>query len=175
MTGYSQVVAAVNPDGTDINSVTVNTNVVNLPAVQPVNDNGGSLTIDGSVGITGQPIQVTMAATAPPSSADIRAGALSANGTLLTVPAGRIWRGSISLSASITVAGNASCSVSVSGAGAIPTGVVHQVACQGLALTALSNSNTISDVYIYGGSAGATVSFAAGAGSTFGQATGILL
>lgn len=187
MTGYSSTVAAVNPDGTDITSRTVTTSVSNFPAVQPVNDNGGSLTVDGSVSvsnfpstqnvaITGQPVGVTETA---PAAADIRNGALTATGTLFTVPAGRTFRGSVSLSSTITVAGNGGCSVAsanTGGGSGATTGTVHQLALQGLALTVAAVANTTTDVYIYGGTNGATVTFTQGAaGTQAAQANGRLL
>lgn len=129
-----------------------------------------------NVAITGQPVLIKES---PPAAADIRSGAATATGTLLTVPAGRVWRGSMSLSASVTVAGNGSCSISSANTGGgtgATTGTLHQIALNGLALTVAANSNTISDVYVYGGTNGATVTFTQGAaGNTMGQANGILL
>lgn len=106
---------------------------------------------------------------AAPAAADIMVGARTTTGTVFTVPAGRIWRGSISLAASISVAGNATCSVS---AGA----VIHQLPLVGLALVAVSSANTLDNVYISGGAGGQAVTFAAGAsGNTAVSAAGILL
>lgn len=133
------------------------------------------VTVEGSVSITGQ----VATREAAPASGDIRTGAATSTGTLFSVPAGRIWKGSLSLSSSVTVAGNGSCSISsadTGGGSGATTGTLHQISCQGLALTVASNSNTISDVHVYGGTNGATVSFTQGAaGTTMGQANGILL
>lgn len=110
-----------------------------------------------------------------PVVGDCLFGSRTSTGTVLTVPAGRFWHGSVSLSANITIAGNASCSVSVASTGG-SNGTIHALQCQGLALTALSSANTLSDVWLSGGTSGATVTFTSGAaGSSSGQASGVLL
>lgn len=107
----------------------------------------------------------------PPASGDILFGSRATTGTLFTVPAGRVWKGSISLSASIGVAGNAACSVS-----AATGGLIHQLPLNGLALVVASNANTLDNVYIHGGAGGNVVTFTAGAaGSTAASASGRLL
>lgn len=111
-----------------------------------------------------------------PDPADIVGASRTSTGTLYTVPAGRTFKGSLSLSCSISVAGNNQPSISVSGASAAPSGTIHQIIAIGLALTAVTNSNSMGDVYIYGGSGGATVTFTAGAsGTSTGQIAGRLL
>lgn len=51
--------------------------VTNLPAVQPVNDNGGSITVDGTVGISG-----TVPVTGPVTNTELRAVPLPVSGTV---------------------------------------------------------------------------------------------
>lgn len=105
----------------------------------------------------------------PPDPADIMFASRTTTGTLFTVPAGRIWKGSVSLAASISVAGNATCSVSAGAA-------IHQLPLVGLALVAVSSANTVSDVYISGGASGQAVTFTAGTnGNTAASAAGVLL
>lgn len=141
--------------------------VSNFPATQPVS---GSVSVSGTVAVSSVP------ASSAPASSDIKGGSATATGTLFTVPAGRVFRGSASLSASISVAGNCQPSISVTGTGVVPTGVVHQIGVTGLALSVAANANTIDNLYIYGGSSGATVTFNAGAsGQSAGQVVGILL
>jgi hypothetical protein len=111
-----------------------------------------------------------------PASADIVGAQKTSTGTLYTVPAGRVFRGSLEVSCSISVAGNAQPVISVSGTGVTPTGNLLQCEAVGLALTTVANSSTISNVYIHGGTSGATVTFtAAASGSSSGSITGRLL
>lgn len=61
-----------------------------------------------------------------PAAADILNGQINAIGTIITIPAGRTWRGSITIAGSVSVApGGAAVvavpNVKVNGAGAVPT------------------------------------------------------
>lgn len=106
---------------------------------------------------------------AAPATADILGGVRTTTGTIFTVPAGRIWCGSISLAASISVAGNATCSVS-------GAAMIHQLPLVGLALVAVASANTLDNVYINGGGSGQAVTFTAGAsGNSSVSAAGRLL
>lgn len=113
-----------------------------------------------------------------PDPSDLLRGAVSATGTLITVPAGRIWYGNLTLSCSVAVAGTSNPKISSANAGAgsdATTGDLLQITSSGLLAAASGNSNS-AFAYIYGGTAGATVTFTAGAaGVSFGQANGILL
>lgn len=156
-------------------------NVGNFPATQPVsgaigvNNFPATQPVSGSVSVSNFPA-TQVVAPAVPASSDIRGASASATGTLVTIPAGRTFRGSVSLSCSVSVAGNNQPTISVSGTGVVPSGTIHQITAAGLALSTITNSNTLDDVYIYGGSAGATVTFTAGAnGQSMGQIAGILL
>lgn len=138
-----------------VSPATADVAITNWPAVQVV---GGVLTTSGELVET------------PPESGDILFGSRTTTGTLFTVPANRVWRGSISLAGAISVAGNATMSVSV------PAGVVHTLPLTGLALAALANANTLDNVYIHGGASGVAVTFTAGAtGATAASAAGRLL
>ncbi len=119
---------------------------------------------------------VTSSTPAIPVSTDLVGASRSTTGTLVTIPANRTFVGSLSISCSISVAGNSQPTISTSGAGVLPLGTLHQVICVGLALVTVANSNTIDNVFIFGGSAGATVTFTAGAsGVSTGQIAGRLL
>lgn len=112
----------------------------------------------------------TAAPEVPPVSGDVVRGSATATGTLYTVPAGRVFRGSLALSACVAVAGVSQPSISTS------DGVLHQITINGLALSSVANSNTITDVYIHGGAGGKAVTFTQGAaGTSTGQISGRLL
>lgn len=102
----------------------------------------------------------------PPALSDILRASRTTTGTLITVPSGRVFRGSAEVSCSIAVAGNSQ--------PFITDGVNEIIRCEavGLALTTVTNSASISDVYIAGP---ATVTFTAGAGSSSGSIAGRLL
>lgn len=147
-------------------SVSGAVSVSNFPSIQAVS---------GSVAVSNlpstQPVSGTVS-TMPsiPASTDIVRGSASATGTLYTVPAGRTFCGSVSLSACVAVAGTSQPSVSTS------AGVIHQITINGLALVSVASANTISDVYIFGGASGTAVNFTAGAaGTSTGQIAGRLL
>lgn len=128
--------------------------ITNWPAVQAV------------VGTISSATEVESA----PAASDILFASKSSSGTLFTVPANRVWRGSISLAGAISVAGNGTCSVS------IPAGTIHNLPLTGLALTALASANTLDNVYIHGGGSGVAVTFNAGAtGATSASVAGRLL
>lgn len=122
---------------------------------------------------------VTSASASVPATADIVGASRTTTGTLVVIPVGRTFYGSLSISCSISLAGSALPTISVTGTGVVPASgsILHQVIAIGLALTVTANSNTITNVYIYGGtSGGATVTFTqAAAGSSTGQIAGRLL
>lgn len=157
----------------------VSVSVTNFPAVQTVSVNNFPATqpVSGTVTVNqGTSPWVTSTSTAVPASADLVGASRTTTGTLVTIPAGRTFNGAVSLSCSVSVAGNSQPSISVSGAGALPSGTIHQIIAVGLALTVVANSNTQSNVWIYGGTGGATVTFTQGAtGTSTGQITGRLL
>jgi hypothetical protein len=106
----------------------------------------------------------------------ILGGARTTTGTLITVPAGRVFMGSCEVSCSIAVAGNSQPTISVSGSGVSPSGELLRVEANGIALSTVTNSSQLGLVYIHGGDGGATVTFTAGAsGLSSGSITGRLL
>lgn len=136
--------------------------MANQPAVMEVS-------ICNTPAVTGVMTGAVTDTESAPIAADIMQGSRTTTGTLFTVPAGRVWRGSISLASSISVAGNASCSVS-------GAAVIHQLPLVGLALVAVSSANTLDNVYIHGGGSGQAVTFTAGAsGNSSASAAGRLL
>jgi len=94
-----------------------------------------------------------------PSPSNILAGSATAANTasaqtILTVPAGRIWQGdlSISLTNQATSGSLVSASINTAGTGAIPAPAVNLLTVQagsvGTVTSDTSNSTTISDVYV---------------------------
>lgn len=162
-----------------------NVTVTNFPATQPVSftqpisvtQSTSPWVVSGTVAATqGTTPWVTTSAMAVPASTDLVGASRSTTGVLVTIPAGRIFEGSVSLSASVSVLGNSQPTISISGTGALPSGTIHSIIVVGLALTALCNSNTQSNVFIFGGTGGAAVTFTQGAsGTSTGQITGRLL
>lgn len=61
----------------------VSTSVSNFPAVQPVSDNGSSLTVDGTVGISG-----SVAVTGSLTDAELRATPIPVSGTITAIGSG---------------------------------------------------------------------------------------
>jgi hypothetical protein len=111
-----------------------------------------------------------------PVSSDIINATSSSTGTLVVIPAGRTFYGSLNVSAAISVAGQSQPTIFSAGAGVVPTGFIHQVIAQALATSTGNVSNTLNNVYIFGGSAGATITFTQGAlGASSGEISGILL
>lgn len=146
------------------------TSVSNFPATQPVSI-AAAVTVN-----QGTSPWVTSSSLVIPASGDLIGASRTTTGTLVTIPAGRTFMGSVSLSLSVSLAGSSQPSISVSGTGALPAGTIHQIIGVGLALTTITNSNSMSEVFIFGGSAGATVTFTQGAtGTSTGQIVGRLL
>lgn len=79
-----------------------------------------------------------------PGRDQIVGNSLTASGTLFTVPPGNILTADVSLTASITVAGNCSPTITVVGADSAPASgtVLHRLNVAGLALTLGVDSDT---------------------------------
>jgi hypothetical protein len=162
--------------------------VSNFPATQPVSgtvtaNQGTSPWVTSVSGAVTVNTHAVTQGTSPwitnefvPPTADIIGASRTTTGTLVTIPTGRTFRGSLSVSCTIAAVGTSSPTIATSGAGVVPTGTLLQINATGLLASAVANSNTINDCYIFGGSAGATVTFTVGAaGTSSGQIAGRLL
>src|SRR6478609_5072310 len=89
-------------------------------------------------------------------------------GTMITVPAGKWFTCDISLSASVAVLGNSNPTVTVNGTNSAPTSgtVVARLNLSGLALTTVSDSNTVSVIVKAPDENSITLDFTAGATGT---------
>ena len=81
------------------------------------------------------------------------------SGTIVTIPAGKIWKGSLSLSCSSTANGRASITFEGGGIGAVPVAGTVLLACwirvPGFGVE--SGSNRTGDIYVQAGDAAATL------------------
>lgn len=86
----------------------------------------------------------------PSDPNDILCASRTTAGTILAVPAGSTWCGDVMISASVTAAGTASPTVTVNGTNAHPASgtVIQRLSITGLALTTVTDSNTISVVVV---------------------------
>lgn len=90
-------------------------------AVTRIVDSAGAV-----LGVTGSPLVTSSAGSAVPATANIVSGRATADAaTIITVPAGRTWKGTVSLTASLATAIGAAATaatptVSIAGAGATP-------------------------------------------------------
>jgi hypothetical protein len=102
-----------------------------------------------------------------PNQDEIRCASLTTSGNLVTIPAGKWYTGTITISGAITVAGANNPTVSISGTDASdPDGtVIARMTLQGLALTALASSTT-TDVIVKAGANDITLVYTAGAAGT---------
>lgn len=103
-----------------------------------------------------------------PNANEIACNTLAATGTLVTVPAGRWYTGTLSMSATVTVAGASNPTVTVNGTNAAPVAgtVIGRLNLAGLALSTISD--TIStDIIVKAPTGNAiTIDFTAGANGT---------
>src|SRR5206468_1001180 len=102
------------------------------------------------------------------SAEDIICNTLSASGTLITIPAGRWYTGSLSMSATVAVAGASNPIVTINGTGAAPASgtVIGRVNLAGLALATASGSTTVDVVAKAPVGNPVTIDFTAGANGT---------
>ena len=96
-----------------------------------------------------------------PSSGDIRVSTRTTNGTMITVPAGRVFCYDINITNSVSIAGNGNTTVTWNGVGSeIADGtVLLQCVVSGLALTVSANTAYITGV-VRAGANDCTISFA---------------
>lgn len=107
----------------------------------------------------------------PPASDIVNASATSTTTSLVSVPGGRWLTADVQLSASISAAGSSVPVVTyqvpggTSGAAPADGSVLARLTLTGLALTTVTDSNTVS-IHVYGGDNGCTIDFTAGATGT---------
>lgn len=99
---------------------------------------------------------------AMPSSGDYRYATRTSNGTMLTIPAGRVFVFDASINNSITVTGNGNTSITFNGVGAeIPDGtVILQCVVTGIALTSTGANTAYISGVIKAGANDCTLTFA---------------
>ncbi len=103
-----------------------------------------------------------------PSSAEIACGTTAGTGTIITVPAGKWYTGTISMSATVAVAGTSIPTVTVNGTGSAPGAgtVVARLNLSGLALTTISDPITTDVIAKAPAGNSITLDFTAGASGT---------
>lgn len=79
-------------------------------------------------------------------------GSRTSTGTILTIPANSVWCGDVAITASVAVAATGSPTVTVSGTAVEPSAgtTLNRLSITGLALTTVSDSNTISAIVMTG-------------------------
>lgn len=114
---------------------------------------------------------------AMPSSGDYKYSTRTTNGTMITVPAGRVLCFDASCNNSISIAGNGNTTITFNGVGAeIPDGtILLQCVVSGLALTIGANTAYVTGV-VKAGPNDCTISFAtSGTSAASGTLSGYLL
>jgi len=104
-------------------------------------------------------------------------GSRSTTGTILTIPAGMQWSGSVMLTASVAIAGTSAPQVTTAGTNVTPAAgsIVHRLSVTGLALSTVGDSATIEVVVRAPEENAVTLEFTAGAsGSSTATANGYL-
>lgn len=131
-------------------------NVV-VPVPVPVTDNGGSLTVDGTVTANAGTGNFIVKPYSPAGADLLSGGASVANSTtqttIITVPAGRTWRGSISVSLNNIGGANSTFNTAVIttlGAGAFPAAGTNimTLASNAKGQTGGDVSRTINDIHV---------------------------
>lgn len=104
----------------------------------------------------------------PVDASQIVSGSRSTTGTVLTVPAGMQWSGSVLLTASVAVAGTSAPQVTTAGTNVAPASgsIVHRLSVTGLALTTVVDSATLEVVVRAPSENDVTLEFTAGASGT---------
>lgn len=147
-----------------------------------ITGDGAELTvrIDGVTAIDGSiPVTTTPASTAP-ASADILAGSVLDDSAIITIPANRIWYGSIGVQGALTGASQTSTiTVNTTGTGVIPAPAVDLLALNlatGTATDAVTADTRTLNIWVYAGSTAATLDVSIdGSGVVSSSAYGYLL
>jgi hypothetical protein len=105
---------------------------------------------------------------AQPDAANLLANTRTTTGTLLTIPAGKWFTGTLVLSATVAVAGASSPTVSISGTDASPADgtVLHRINLSGLVGNIVSDSCTTEILVAAPSGNDVTLEFTAGANGT---------
>lgn len=113
-----------------------------------------------------------------PSEGDILCSTRTTTGTIITIPAGRVWSGNLVISASVTALATATPRVSTSGTNVEPASgtIIHQLSISGLAALVATDSATTEVVVRAPAGNSVTLEFnTGGATSASVSATGFLL
>jgi hypothetical protein len=80
-----------------------------------------------------------------PGRTDILCNSRTTAGTIITIPAGKVWCGDLMISVSVAAAQTGTPTITVSGANAAPADgtIVHRLSVTGLALSTITDSATI--------------------------------
>lgn len=108
----------------------------------------------------------------------ILCGSRATAGTLITVPAGKVWCGDVMLQACVAAAATGSPTVTVQGAGAAPDAgtVVHRLSLTGLSVSAVAAGVPVSVVVRAPAENAITLELAGGNATAFAAvANGVLL
>lgn len=104
-----------------------------------------------------------------PSDGDIRAGARTTTGTILTIPANRRYTGNIQMSASVTTLTTGTPNVSIVGTGTgiepATTQVLARLSISGLSLATITG-DCYQEITVAAGDADATLEFNTGGATT---------
>lgn len=103
-----------------------------------------------------------------PNAQEIVGTTRTTTGTLVTVPAGKWLTANVTLSASLTLAGTSTPTISTLGTNAAPASgsVIHRINVVGLALATISDSCSTSIIVLAPDENDVTVEFTAGAAGT---------
>lgn len=109
-----------------------------------------------------------MIAYSPNGTDHLVCGERTTSGTVLVIPAGSVWCGSIQIAASISVAGTATTRVTVSGAGAtpVPGQAIARLSMTGLALSTVADSSTVDAIVMAPPENSVTLEFNTGGASS---------
>lgn len=103
-----------------------------------------------------------------PSATEILCATRTTTGTMVTIPAGKWFTGDLTISASVSVAGTSTPTVTTSGTNAAPASgtVIGRINLTGLALTTVSDAASFGVIALAPAENDITIEFTAGANGT---------
>jgi len=103
-----------------------------------------------------------------PNSSEIICGSATATGTLITIPAGKWYTGTLTVGASVAAAGNSAPTVTTAGTNVAPAAnsIIGKVAINGLLATTVVDSTTTDIIVLAPPENDVTLQFTAGANGT---------